>query len=78
MLKPITLVYTIFNRKGTPLRLSSVRVEQLCFFHIPTQEHCVPFLNPWNKVMNDVTGENQALLEEMLTEKNKLPNARFP
>lgn len=40
----LTLLHTIFNRKGTPfvyLRLKN---------STPTHEHCVPFLNPRNEV----------------------------
>ena len=37
-------------------------------FHIPTQEHCIPFPNPWNAVNERCLGR-RVLPEEMLTKK---------
>ena len=62
------LLYTaILTEK---LRHSYTFIEKKYLFHIPTLEHCFPFLNPWNEIRNDIIGEDQALPTEMLT-KNK-------
>lgn len=55
-----------FDRKTTPF------VEKGTDFHMPTLEHRIPFLNPWNEVRNNVMTENQALLEKKLTKKKLL------
>ena len=67
MVQPLTFLNTIFNRKGT-----AYIIEKWYPFHIPTQQHCVPFLNPWHEVRDDVTGEHQALPEEFLMKKKIL------
>ena len=39
--QPLTLLYTIFDRKRNPFRMSSI--DQWDTFHIPSLELCIPF-----------------------------------